>query len=551
MKAHPHSSPSPLPLISVCMACHNEALFIKEALQSLLDQTLTDWECVLVDDASTDCTVEMIKPYLHDTRIRLIANHTHNHVDSLNRGWEAARGKYIVRMDADDRSLPERLQTLYNYMETHTEVAACGEGMQFFGESEGCYLPIALEHDDIVQTLTQHNCMAFGIFRRSFMEEKAIRYDPNFPYAEDYRLWCDIVQAGGLLENLPVAHYAYRVSGKQKSRLHYDAMMQDSERIKTALNHWLNAQTSCRLTVIIPFLNEKEELKHTLASIRETAGNEVEIIVIDDASDDGYPDYKATARRYGAAYHRHATRQGVARSRDEGVDCCRTPYFLLLDAHMRVYHNNWWRVMADALDENDRILYCGNCKVLDDQRNIMRDRNSFGAFIPMEHGVPCSLDPVWNQNDNPVYPERMPVACVLGACYAMSKRYWHYLRGLEGLLFYGCDETYLSMKVWMEGGECLLLKQLEFGHIFRDKFPYQVTPTAHLYNKLLIAELLLPPALKGHVFQLLSKNHPTDMQKAWQMLIDHKAMISELKTYYQTTLALKWERFGEINKLFH
>lgn len=89
-----------------------------------------------------------------------------------------------------------------------------------------------------------------------------------------------------------------------------------------------------KLTVIIPFLNEGEEVQNTVESIMTHGGDQTEIILINDASTDGYH-YKGVAEDYGACYIEHARRQGVAASRDEGVERCTTPYFLLLDGHMR------------------------------------------------------------------------------------------------------------------------------------------------------------------------------------------------------------------------
>ena len=63
------------------------------------------------------------------------------------------------------------------------------------------------------------------------------------------------------------------------------------------------------------------------------------------------------------------------------------------------------------------------------------------------------------------------IACILGACYAASKRYWNSIRGLEGLMHYGSEETYLSLKAWMEGGGCYLLPHITFGHIYRPAPP--------------------------------------------------------------------------------
>lgn len=95
-----------------------------------------------------------------------------------------------------------------------------------------------------------------------------------------------------------------------------------------------------RLTIIIPFLLEKEEVEQTLDNMFRFLLDEVDIILINDASNDD-SDYRKVAEQYGALYIENEERIGVAASRDKGIELCATPYFLLLDAHMRFYDNRW------------------------------------------------------------------------------------------------------------------------------------------------------------------------------------------------------------------
>lgn len=94
------------------------------------------------------------------------------------------------------------------------------------------------------------------------------------------------------------------------------------------------------LTVIIPFLNEGYEVEATIRSLKEHTSIPFEIILIDDASTDNV-DYAQIAEKYHCSLHRHLYRAGVANSRDEGVLLAKTKYVLLLDAHMRVYQQDW------------------------------------------------------------------------------------------------------------------------------------------------------------------------------------------------------------------
>ena len=97
--------------ISVCMPSYNASQYIGECIDSVLNQSFTDFKFVIVDDGSTDNTVQIIKEYA-DSRIRLIEN-DHDFIESLNTSIRLAEGKYIARMDSDDIMMPNRLIIKY------------------------------------------------------------------------------------------------------------------------------------------------------------------------------------------------------------------------------------------------------------------------------------------------------------------------------------------------------------------------------------------------------------------------------------------------------
>ena len=302
-----------------------------------------------------------------------------------------------------------------------------------------------------------------------------------------------------------------------------------------------------QLTAIIPFLNEGAEIERTVASIRDTAGDAVDILLINDCSQDD-TDYETVAKQYNARYHHNTERQGVARSRDIGVELCETPYFILFDGHMRFYHNNWWTAVTEALDNNDRAVYCLKCYPLNEQFELIKTE-TVGATIKMdENAGGAILDAEWNYTDNTPDEPLTPIPCVLGACYALSKRYWHHLKGLTGLRTYGSDEAYLSLKTWLEGGKCILMKEIHVGHIFRSALPYPVPNTDTIYNKLLIAETILPVAYKNRVFHELRRSNEEEYNKAFQLLCENRQLVAELKEYYKEIFTCNVETFIEPEK---
>jgi glycosyltransferase involved in cell wall biosynthesis len=264
------------------------------------------------------------------------------------------------------------------------------------------------------------------------------------------------------------------------------------------------------LTVIIPFLNEGKEVELTVKNIRETASYNLEIILINDSSTDGY-DYESVAKQYGCRYVQHDERRGVAASRDEGAGLCQTPFFLLLDAHMELYRQGWNLDVSRALDENPESIICLQTKVLRETRdNVINDRKTtFGAFLSLslENIFKCK----WNTVDHSPKDSIIEIPVILGGAYACSREYWQRLHGLRGLINYGLDEELISLKAWMEGGRCLLMKDIQAGHIYRKKAPYEIKRDFVLGNKIFIIELFFDnEEIKKTLYERLKRHYGED-----------------------------------------
>jgi len=124
-----------IPPISVVMSVYNGERYLREAIESILDQTFEDFEFIIIDDGSTDSSAEIVREY-KDKRIRLVQQKNAGLAVALNRGIELAKGTYIARMDADDIAFPERLSIQYAYMEAHPDVDILG-GHAFLIDAEG------------------------------------------------------------------------------------------------------------------------------------------------------------------------------------------------------------------------------------------------------------------------------------------------------------------------------------------------------------------------------------------------------------------------------
>ena len=302
-----------------------------------------------------------------------------------------------------------------------------------------------------------------------------------------------------------------------------------------------------KLTVVIPFLNEGVEIERTVKSIRETAKDEVDILLINDNSEDDF-NYEDVAKKNRAMYVENKIRLGVAGSRDVGAKLVETEYLIFIDGHMRFYHNNWWNEINYNLDKSKKTLFCCCCRAIDSDGNRTSNDVGFGARLHINGNKWNHIvEPYWDLIDRYKDERIIDIPCVLGASYAISKDYWLYLKGLSGLLSYGGDEAYISLKVWRSGGSCKLIKNIDVGHIFRVQAPYHIQWEDSIFNKLLIAETIFPESLKLEIEDSLKRIYPYYYYLAKQMLNKERKKIIALKKYYKSIFTVDMCEFIHMN----
>lgn len=203
------------PAISVILPVFNGARFLREALDSLLSQTFSDFEIIAVDDGSTDRSAEVLAEFAaHDSRVRVISRPNTGIVGALADACSAARGEFLARMDADDICMPARFASQIAYIRTHPECVAVG-GAVVFTDPEARPLlrsQLAPDHEGIVSQLLSGNGGALihpaVMFRRSTVVA-AGAYREEFRHVEDLDLFLRLM-AHGRLANLPVTVLHYR-----------------------------------------------------------------------------------------------------------------------------------------------------------------------------------------------------------------------------------------------------------------------------------------------------------------------------------------------------
>ena len=205
------------PKISVLMPVYNCELYIKEAIDSILNQTYSDFEFLIIDDSSKDQTISIIKSY-NDARIQLIEKPVNSGLTlSLNMGLRFAKGKYIARMDGDDISLPERFEKQVAFLEANEDTVVCGTAFSIIGTNEVVNVPE--NHEAIKLALLKNNCIAHPsvMMRKSILDKDSIFYNAAKESAEDYDLWVRLLKIGKL-HNLQEVLLKYRVHDKQVSQ---------------------------------------------------------------------------------------------------------------------------------------------------------------------------------------------------------------------------------------------------------------------------------------------------------------------------------------------
>lgn len=205
------------PIVSVIMPVYNCELYIREAVESILYQTYTDFEFIIIDDASRDDTVSIIKTY-NDPRVQLIEKPFNSgYTNSLNLGLQVAKGKYIARMDGDDISFPERFARQIDFLEANPEVNLCGTSYRIIGSNRSIALPEG--HDAIKIALLKGNCIAHPsvMMRKQSLDSFSVVYDVSKEPAEDYDLWVRMVMKGKL-HNLQEVLLDYRTHSSQVSK---------------------------------------------------------------------------------------------------------------------------------------------------------------------------------------------------------------------------------------------------------------------------------------------------------------------------------------------
>ena len=214
------------PKVSVLLPVFNADRYLRLAIDSILAQTFTDFELIIINDGSTDGSRQILESYV-DPRIQLIHQANAGLPISLNRAIKLARGQYLARQDADDVSLPSRLSEQVHFLDAHPHCALLGTAAQIIEEDTLSQRTLShpTDNGEIQIKLLFYNCFVHSsvMLRKTALDQSGLYpEDPNKFPPEDYDLWLRIAQHGN-------------VNNLQKVLLHYRELPHSISRTKLEL----------------------------------------------------------------------------------------------------------------------------------------------------------------------------------------------------------------------------------------------------------------------------------------------------------------------------
>ena len=217
------------PAISVVLPVHNAEAYVREAVESILAQTFTDFECIIINDGSTDNSGVVLRELARrDARIVLVERPNDGLVSALNEGIKIARAELIARMDADDVAMPERFALQHARMMEEPELAVLGSFARVMDKDGDIILSADYEHypltsEQATRCVEHSRCPAHHptVMMRRDAVLKAGGYRKAFCHAEDYDLWLRMSDLGYAIANLPQPLLNYRRHGANVTAVHW------------------------------------------------------------------------------------------------------------------------------------------------------------------------------------------------------------------------------------------------------------------------------------------------------------------------------------------
>lgn len=207
------------PKASVIVPCFNQAQYLPDALKSVLDQTFQDWECIIVNDGSTDNTKEIALDWINkDKRFRYLEKVNGGVSDARNKGISICAGEYILPLDADDLIGAEYMDKASEVLDTRSDIGIVYCNAEYIGDRSG-----RINYPDFSEELMLKRNLIFcsAVYRKSdYLKTKG--YNTNMIYGlEDWDFWLSLIERGAGVNKLPGVHFYYRTKDNDSRNQDY------------------------------------------------------------------------------------------------------------------------------------------------------------------------------------------------------------------------------------------------------------------------------------------------------------------------------------------
>ena len=229
------------PLVSVVMPVYNAEKYLRPAIESVLNQSYSNLDFIIINDGSTDNSKNIILNF-QDPRLRFLENPENwGIVRTRNRALEEARGEYIAVLDSDDIAFPERIKVQVEFLEKNPEYGMCGSYFQIIDGNDKLLKKARFPTNDkdARSNLILHNCFCHSTIMIRSKLAKELKYEAGYDVIEDYFLWYRISQRAKII-NLPVYTTSYRVHGNNISTTRNNHMFNLLNNIYTRILDDLN-----------------------------------------------------------------------------------------------------------------------------------------------------------------------------------------------------------------------------------------------------------------------------------------------------------------------
>ncbi len=248
-------------LISVLMPVYNtKEEYLRASIESILNQTFTDFEFIIVNDGSTNNAEEVILSY-KDNRIKYVKQENQGIVGALNNAWSKASGKYIARMDSDDIAYPERFAKQIKFLEENPEYSLVGSWAKIIPSKNIIKLPQDIKIMDLLA-----DCMFIHpsiMFNKADFEKFNLQYETGFEYAEDYCLYANAVKHLKMT-NLQEVLLDYRVYPENSSSKNRNVRIRSSFKVQDLILENLSNDKNLQEKILdLAYLKKRKKNKFT------------------------------------------------------------------------------------------------------------------------------------------------------------------------------------------------------------------------------------------------------------------------------------------------